>query len=157
MNKRKKSHLNLFYMNFLFFFWATITLSSSATSFSSFSASYFIPLPLTNNSLILFASLSSDAFKEFSINSFLRESTNCFTMSLFCSHSPISLSKICSVSFKLSYFCFNKKALHLLWDRVADLIELGVMVTSLTPTLNILLWSFTTHHKMVDNSVMLSF
>ena len=114
MKERKKSHLNLFYTNFLFFFRATIALSSSATSFLPFSISRFVPLPLINNSLILFASLSSGAFKQFSINSLLRESTNCFTPSLFRSHSLISLSKSCFASFKLCSFCFNKKVLYLL-------------------------------------------
>ena len=155
--KEEITHLNLLYTDFLFFFRATITLSSPATSFSPFSASRFIPLPLTNNSHFLFILLSPAAFKEFSINFLLWESTNCLTPSLFRSHSLISLSKFSSILSRLCSFCFNKKALYLLWDWATDLIKLGVMVTSVAQTLSILRWSFTTRRAIMDNSVMLSF
>ena len=123
MNERKKSHISIYFTR--------IFSSSSGQQshfpvlqpISLFSASCFISLPLTNNSFILFASLSSAAFREFSINSLSRESNDCFTPSLFCSHSLISLSKVCSVSFKLCSFCFYKKVLLFLGDLLQLVVE----------------------------------
>ena len=75
----------------------------------AFSCSHFIPLPLTNKYPILFASLSLTAFKEFSINSLTRESTNCFTLSFFHSHSLISLPKICSFHSSSASFVLTRR------------------------------------------------
>ena len=109
MNKRKKSHISIYFTRIFFSSGqqSHFPVQQPPSRLFLFSASF---LSLTNDSLILFSSLSSLAFTEFSINSLLRESTNYFTPSLFHSYSLISLSKICSVSFKICSFCFNKKA-----------------------------------------------
>ena len=129
MNERKKSHISIY------FTWIFSSSSSSGQQ-SHFPVQQppsrlfllptsFLPLWLITPSFCL-----HHFHKPISMNSLLRESTNCFTPSLFRSHSLISLSKICSVSFKLCSFCFNKKVLYLLWVRATDLIKLGLMVTS---------------------------
>ena len=105
MTERKKSRISIY------FTWIFSSSSGKQSHFPVQQPPRFFLLPASLLSLWLITpSFCLHHFhKPISMNSLLRESTNCFTPSLFRSHSLISLSKICSVSSKLCSFCFTRK------------------------------------------------